>query len=146
MYVKHAIEGRLNICLQALAVGADLCVIVSGGTKPHIGCVTLSTPRPSLADPQSLSATTSVLNRTGHKDDAVANFVSHTLSAALNINVVVACGIHVNSITANEIQAIRSMIKNLVAEFIADSGQAEYGSYDYFCKSSLDLESNKETP
>lgn len=119
MYEKYAAEGRLNICFQALAVGNDLCVILSGGTKPHIGCVTLSTPRSSLADPQTISATTSVLNCIGHKDDGVANYVSHTLSATLKTHVVVACGIHVDAITASEIDDVRKIVKGLVEEFIA---------------------------
>ena len=118
MYLKHATEGRLKICFQAIAVGKDLCVILSGGTKPHIGCVTLSTPRTSLADPQAISATTSVVNRIGHKDDGVANYVSHTISSALNTHVVVACGIHVDSITVSEIEVVSSMVKGLVEEYI----------------------------
>lgn len=75
---------RIKISMQMIEIGNDLCVIISGGNKPHIGCVTLSTPRSSLADNSLISATTSVLNLVGHKDDEVARYVSQKLSSALN--------------------------------------------------------------
>ncbi len=125
MYVKYAGEGRLRICFQAIAVGADLCVIISGGTKPHIGCGTLSIPRSSLADPNVMSATTSVFNRVGHKDDSVANYVSHVLASALNTHVVVACGIHVAAITPDEILLIQNLVSGLVKAYVDEVKQAE---------------------
>ena len=62
-------SGRLTINMKVIAVGDDLCVIIAGGDSPHIGCVTLSVPRPSLRDESAVSETTSVLNLVGHKDD-----------------------------------------------------------------------------
>jgi hypothetical protein len=62
-----------------------------------------------------------VLNRIGHKDDSVANSVSHTISSALNTNVTVACGIHAAAITASEIEAVNHMVNALVEEFIAQA-------------------------
>lgn len=106
-------RGRIKITAKAVAVGEDLCVIISGGDCPHIGCVTLSVPRPSLSDENKTSATTSVLNLIGHKDDEAAKYVSQTLSSRLNKNVVVTCGIHVDNITAEEIDVTISMLKEL---------------------------------
>ncbi len=115
-----AVRGRININVKAFLVGEDLCVIISGGDSPHIGCVTLSVPRPSLSDSNERSATTSVLNLTGHKDDEAARFVSQALSSRLNKNVVVTCGIHVDNITAEEIIKTISLLNELTAALIEE--------------------------
>jgi hypothetical protein len=113
MYDLTLERGRIKVSLKAFTIGEDLCVIVSGGDSPHIGAVTLSVPRPSLADSNNISATTSVLNLLGHKDDEAAKCVSHTLSSRLNKNVVVTCGIHVDNITASEIDITICLLKEL---------------------------------
>lgn len=113
MYNLKESQGRIQINMLAVTIGDDLCVIISGGDKPHIGCVTLSAPRPSLLDSNKQSATTSVLNLLGHKDDEPAKFVSHTLSACLGKNVVVTCGIHLDHITAEEIKSVMKIIEKL---------------------------------
>jgi hypothetical protein len=111
-------SGRIKINMKAITIGKDLCVIVSGGDSPHIGCVTFSVPRASLADASVVSATTSVLNRVGHKDDEAARYVSHSLSAKLNKNVVVTCGIHVDNITTEEIKTTLDLLKRLTDTLI----------------------------
>ena len=111
-------SGRIKITLQAVPVGNDLCVILYGGDTPHIGCVTLSVPRPSLKDKTATSATTSVLNIIGHKDDEAARYVSSVLASKLNKNVVVTCGIHIEDITVEEIRIAIALLKDLTNKFI----------------------------
>lgn len=113
-------RGRIKINAKAFLVGEDLCVIISGGDSPHIGCVTLSVPRPSLSDSNRNSATTSILNLIGHKDDEAAKYVSHTLSSKLNRNVVVTCGIHVDNITGEEINVTISLLNELTETLIEE--------------------------
>ncbi|NTW72017.1 MAG: hypothetical protein HGA49_07245 [Eubacteriaceae bacterium] len=111
-------KGRMKINIKVIPLGDDLCVIISGGTRPHIGCVTSSVPRPSLSDPEQISATTSVLNLVGHKDDDAARYVSHALSACLNKNVSVVCGVHVDNITSEEIEDVQNLLKDAVFKII----------------------------
>lgn len=113
MYDLTIEKGRIKINLKAILIGKDLCIIISGGDSPHIGSVTLSVPRPSLSDFNKNSATTSILNLLGHKDDEAARYVSHTISSKLNKNVVVTCGIHVDNITVEEITIVMDIIKEL---------------------------------
>ena len=47
-------------------------ILLYGGERPHIGCTVMAQPRPSLADPQKMSSTASVLNLSGHKDETVS--------------------------------------------------------------------------
>jgi hypothetical protein len=110
--------GRIKINIKAITVGQDLCIIISGGDSPHIGCVTLSIPRLSLADTGRTSATTSVLNLVGHKDDHAASYVSNVLAAKLNKNVVVTGGIHVDKITPEEIRLTMELLKRLTDNLI----------------------------
>lgn len=121
----NAESGRIKINMKTIALGEDLCVIIAGGNSPHIGCVTLSVPRLSLADTRVVSATTSVLNLVGHKDDEAARYVSHAISSGLNKNVVVTCGIHVDNITSEEIKVIMELLKHLtdmvIQEYICGS-------------------------
>ena len=111
-------KDRVKINIKAITIGEDLIAIISGGDSPHIGCVTLSTPRPSLSDSKVISATTSVLNLIGHKDDEVARYVSHELSSKLNKNVVVTCGIHIDNITGEEINIIVKLLKELTETLV----------------------------
>jgi hypothetical protein len=111
-------KGRITITLQAVPVGEDLCVILSGGDRPHIGCVTLSLPRESRSGREKRSSTTSVLNILGHKDNEVAELVSQRLSAVLQINVVVASGIHIHNITDEEIRMVGKIAEQLADDLI----------------------------
>ncbi len=111
-------EGRIKIDMKAIMLGNDLCVIVSGGDSPHIGCTILSIPRPSLIDKKIISSTESVLNLIGHKDDDALKVVAHTLSSKLNKNVVVTGGIHVDNITKEEIKTIIKLLKELTDSLI----------------------------
>jgi hypothetical protein len=107
--------GRIKINVKSIEIGDDLCVIISGGDNPHIGCVTLSTPRPSLTNNSVISSTTSILNRISHKDDEVAKYVSEQLSSKLNKHVSVICGIHVDNITEDEIKDVIGHMDELIS-------------------------------
>ncbi|HCJ57872.1 hypothetical protein SDC9_94825 [bioreactor metagenome] len=121
MKVLSLEKERIKITMQLIGVGEDMCVIITGGDKPHIGCVTLSTPRQSLADKNIISATTSVLNLIGHKDDEVARYVSHKLSSALNKNVAASCGIHIDNAEKREIELIMKITEELTEMIINES-------------------------
>lgn len=111
-------NGRVKITIKTVEMGNDLCVVISGGDVPHLGSVSLSVARPSLADNKFLSSTTSMINITGHKDDEVAKPVSEILASALNKNVAVACGIHIGNITLKEIKEILSVTRDWAQEYI----------------------------
>jgi hypothetical protein len=96
-------------------IGADLLVVVSGGDAPHIGSVAVALPRPSLQNRRIMSATSSVYNLPGHKDQAIAQRVSEVLSSTLNCTVVVTAGFHRDGISG---QGIKRVLEN--AEELAE--------------------------
>ena len=59
----------------------------------------MALPRPSLADAAKISATSSVYNFVGHKDQVIAQRIAEVLSAQLNKHVVVVAGFHIDEIS-----------------------------------------------
>ena len=110
--------GRITVEASVVRAGADLCIVLTGGDRPHIGTVTLSVPRPSLADATRTSATTSVLNLTGHKDGEAAQYLGQRLAAALGATVVVTGGIHVNDIRPDEIKTVLHLVDRLTTALV----------------------------
>ena len=110
--------GRITVEATVVRAGEDLCVVLTGGDRPHIGTVTLSVPRPSLADATRTSATTSVLNLTGHKDGEAAQYLSERLAATLGATVVVTGGIHVDAIRPDEIKTVLHLVDRLTTALV----------------------------
>lgn len=103
-------------------IGQDLLVAVWGGEKPHIGAVAVAQPRPSLKDPNVVSATASVFCYVGHKDDVIAKETAEKLSAALNRKVTVAVGIHWDDLEEAGIKAVvanSQQLVNMIIERVA---------------------------
>lgn len=92
----HA-EARINnviLTAQIVPMGEDLCVAVTGGDRPHLGCAALAVPHSGITDPSLPSATVSTINLPGHRDDRLADKIAKTLSCALSHPVAVLCGVH----------------------------------------------------
>lgn len=117
---EHRI-GSLDLSVSEL--GDHLMVCVSGGDAPHIGSVVLAEPRPSLSG-EGRSATSSVLNRLGHKDELVARSLAENLSAKLDTVVCCVCGIHKDAPTPEDLEACETLgteLANSVLEAIGTS-------------------------
>jgi hypothetical protein len=119
----------LRLWARASFLGEDLVVCLGGGDRPHVGTVVCAEPRPSLADPGRRSATSSVWNRLGHKDEALARPVAEHLAATLGKAVVVAAGVHVEGLDAAGIQALEEMARELaqkMAQALAPEGDVAH--------------------
>ena len=68
--VKECVEtAGCKLEVSAAFVGEDVLICLKGGERPHLGCVVQTEPRVSLTGDGSVSATSSVLNFPGHKDE-----------------------------------------------------------------------------
>jgi len=117
-------EGTYDLEAGVRFVGLDVLVAIWGGEKPHIGAVSVAQPRPSLKDPEVMSATASVICLPGHKEDELAKAVSEILAAALNTPVVVTAGIHWDNINEEGIQKVienSKILVDLILEKIASN-------------------------
>jgi len=108
---KTFIFGALPYKLSAEVklIGSDLLVVITGGDKPHIGSVAVAMPRPSLQNRRVMSATSSVYNVPGHKDQVIAQRISEVLSSKLNCTAVVMAGFHSDGISE---KGIKKVIEN----------------------------------
>lgn len=106
-------EGRTKVTLSALyQMGRDPIVYLHN-ENAHIGAVALGE-----YDHKEKRASTSVITRLGHKDDAVAQKAAHLISKSIKKPVCVIAGIHLDSITETEIDQILENTSTLVNEFI----------------------------
>ena len=107
---------RFKLVLAAQPMGNDLNVSLYGGDVPHIGAVALAVPHAGLSDPEEVDASVSLLTVTGHKEDELARKISYTLATAFNCTVSVACGIHLDQATGQEIYDVIKAADNLLEQ------------------------------
>ena len=96
----NAGKGRTKVSLSAQWIGKDLIVCLFNG-QAHLGAV-------AVADfcHEENRASTSVITRLGHKDDAVASSAAHKLCRKYKRPVCAIAGIHLDAITELEIAEI----------------------------------------
>jgi hypothetical protein len=107
------------VCVEC---GADLIVIIGGGTRYHCGTVALTISIPSIKDPQKTTNSTYQVPVPGHKEEALAREGSLILSRALQRNVVMSVGIHEDDITKDRIPYVTGQFYKLV-EIIREAYQ-----------------------
>ena len=109
-------ENQINnsdIKVYVLKLGNDYNITISGGDNPHIGTSVLAIPRPSLTGDESISATSSVMNMVGHKDEQICRYIAEKV--CINKNAVVLCsgGFHVDNISKDGINEVLQAVKEL---------------------------------
>jgi hypothetical protein len=107
-----------KVVAELKIIGDDLLISVWGGTKPHIGSISVSVPRPGLKDGTRMSSTSSVINLIGHKDEVIARKFSEQLAAKFNRNAIATAGVHIDDITENQINIIMQNITALCLDVI----------------------------
>lgn len=127
--VKHyQIEsgaGKHKVWLFATVTSDGILSSLVGGEKPHLGGVVMSVPRPSLANPEVVSCTSSIIPLVGHKDDEAARPLAEMLARETGRPVSVAAGLHIDHATASDLD---QLMKNCMAcgrdllDLIRDSG------------------------
>ncbi|WP_312515199.1 hypothetical protein [Anaerospora sp.] len=111
-------EGVHRVEASALICGKDIVVVIEGGTRYHIGAVALAVPRPSLADPERISASASVLCVTGHKEDDLARMISLQIASALNCAVTVIAGIHIDDAKATDLSKMTDNCTKAISNLV----------------------------
>lgn len=109
-------EAPYTLEAEVRLLGSDLLVILSGGTKPHIGSIAVALPRPSLANEKIVSSTSSVYNFVGHKDHVIAQRIAEKLSSRLDRHVVAVAGFHIDEISEEGIARVIENCDGLAQE------------------------------
>lgn len=103
--------------VSAAKIGEDILLCVSGGTKPHIGCVVQAVPRLSLSGDGTQSATASVLNLTGHKDEFLCRKLAEIVCSRLGVTVVCTGGFHLDGMTDGQIRKLLAVTEDIGEKF-----------------------------
>ncbi len=104
--------------ISAAFAGDDILVCLQGGERPHLGCVVQTEPRESLAGDGSVSATSSVLNYVGHKDEVICRYVAEKISRELNRRVVCTGGFHKDGILPEEIREVQMVVEQMAERVV----------------------------
>lgn len=107
--IRKKIAGiTIEICEKK--IGEDIVLMLSGGERPHIGCVVQAVPRPSLTKDGGRSVTSSVINLIGHKDEILCRRLAEKRCKETGKVVVCTGGVHVENITKEQ---INELLENL---------------------------------
>lgn len=109
-------EGRTKVNLSAHYLGNDLVVFIYNNNA-HIGAVAVGE-----YDHDERRASTSIITRLGHKDDAIAQRAAYSISKSTKRPVCVVAGVHLDNITGEEIDELLEnasfMVDELIKSFI----------------------------
>ena len=105
-----------NLKVSAGKIGKDILICLEGGNVPHIGCVVQAVPRPSLKEDGSMSATASVLNLTGHKDEFLCRKLAEKICSATGCVTVCTGGFHLDEIKKEQIEDVIQTVDEVCIE------------------------------
>lgn len=94
---------NINIKLEAIFVGDDLCAVVTGGDKPHVGAISVYSKEEGIK-------TISLKN---HKSYIIGEIFINSIKDSFNGNISVSCGIHIDNISKRQMK----MSMNVVIKF-----------------------------
>ena len=105
-------EGRTRLSLSVQGFGGDLVVLICN-ENAHIGAVAVGE-----YDHKEKRASTSVITRLGHKDDAIAQKAAYLISRRTKKPSCVIAGVHLDDITEEEIRQFLANANSLVEDFL----------------------------
>lgn len=105
MRIEASVQG-VTLSAEVIRMGEDLCAVITGGDRPHLGCAALAVPHPGISNPDCPSATVSTLNLPARRDGDLANDVAKELSRSLGHHAAVLCGVHFDSFSPKLMQLV----------------------------------------
>ena len=118
MFREELFDGYV-ICCDVIRMGEDYTLAVSGGGRPHVGSVVMAIARPSLSG-EGISATSSVLNGVGHKDEAIGRIFAEAVAKAKRCTAVCSCGIHVDNISPEQLLRVQGCCDRLLQRVLIE--------------------------
>ncbi|MCC8151895.1 MAG: hypothetical protein LIO96_10700 [Lachnospiraceae bacterium] len=108
--IRKSLSSGADIEVRMERVGKDMHLLLTGGTDPHIGCVVMSVPRLSLSGDRTASATSSVINVIGHKDEEICRVLAEAVCRAYQCLVVCVGGFHEDHLQEDQITEIKRVV------------------------------------
>ena len=117
--IKQKVAGY-ELTVSAGVVGNDILLLLQGGDMPHLGCVVQAIPRESLSGDGSMSATSSVLNLVGHKDEYLCRKLAEIVAAGKQSVVICTGGFHVHDIKQSIIGQLMDAVEEIAEEIVEE--------------------------
>jgi hypothetical protein len=105
-------EDTTRVSLWAFHMGEDVIVCIHN-ENAHIGAVAVAE-----YDHKRQRASTSVITRSGHKDDVVAQKAAYSISKHTKKPVCAIAGIHIDNITEEEIKQVLENVNSLISKLL----------------------------
>ncbi len=112
-------DSRFPLQAVVISMGEDLLISITGGTRPHLGGL-------SLVDGSPGGSFSQVLVLPGHREDEPALAIGQQVAQATGRAVAVAVGIHWDALTKKEIQEIRQnwqKLADMIIESLSEAGR-----------------------
>ena len=106
-------EGRTKVSLLVESIGDDLVVFIHN-ENAHIGAVAVGE-----YDHKQARASTSVITRLGHKDDAIAQKAAYLITKHTKRPSCVIAGVHLDNITEEEIEKLLEVADSCLNDFLS---------------------------
>ncbi len=97
----------------AVRCGADVTITLCGGTKPHVGAVSMA-----CYEPERDSATVSTITAYGHRDDVLSAACAKQAAKELKCTVTASVGIHVDDADAEMIERLQENCKRCFGQLL----------------------------
>ncbi|MCD8361846.1 MAG: hypothetical protein LUC98_02590 [Lachnospiraceae bacterium] len=117
-HYEKEVCGIVLIC-ELIQMGRDYTICLWDSRGGHIGSVCMAVARPSLAS-NGISATSSVLNLSGHKEEGIARRFAEAVAVRENCTAVCNCGIHLDNIRPEQITMIEEACEEFLQEIVRD--------------------------
>lgn len=97
----------IKIKLEAMYAGNDICVLITGGDKAHVGAISVYSKEEGI---QTISLKS-------HKDYIIGELFINSIKDTFLGNMSVSCGIHVDNITKEQIKEVCEICNSIFEEF-----------------------------
>lgn len=111
-------EGSYKITGMAVLCGGDVNFSFTGGTKPHIGAVSIA-----IYEPARDSATVSTVTVYEHRDDQLSSRCAKNAAAFLKCVVTVSVGIHIDHAASEDLKILVCNFNECYQRLIAKVSQ-----------------------
>ena len=102
------------LTLTAQCIGEDWCLQCYGGSRPHVGAVSIA--QPYVADSGKFTASFSCASAYGHKDAELGNLIAMRVAKRTGKTAAVVCGIHYEGLSPEKIKEIIEIYMELCEE------------------------------
>lgn len=110
-YTVRIRDGKYSVSIMAAVMADSICVLLTGGEKPHAGCAVLSGIYGDAVNTDFVAAP-------GHRDQDVACILCEKICTETGMTVAMTAGLHIDNASRQEIQHLSENAKTAADDLI----------------------------